>query len=144
MEEILKPFALLRAASLLSFLHAILNAFAGLLSGTSGNQEEVTVLNAMKALQFDAMGSTRTYWDFYFGFGLFLTFNLLLISALLWQLAWLAKKEPEIARPFIGSFCVAFAAFAVLSGLYFFIAPLTLEILIAAILGLAYGFLRRR
>ncbi|MFN0194767.1 MAG: LIC_13387 family protein [Aestuariivirga sp.] len=138
-----KPHILLRTASVLSLLHALLNTFAGLLSGTSGNQEEVAVLNAMKTVQFDAMGSLRTYWDFYFGFGLFLTLNLLLIFALLWQLASLAKTAPAIARPFIGSFCIAFAAFAILSGLYFFIAPLILEILIAVLLGLAYACARR-
>ena len=137
------PHILLRSTSLLSLLHAVLNTFAGLLSGTSGNQEEVAVLTAMKTLQFDAMGSLRTYWDFYFGFGLFLTVNLLLASGLLWQLASLAKAEPAMARPFIASFCIAFAAFAVLSGLYFLIAPLILEILIAVILGLAYAHARR-
>ena len=136
MGEILKPYVLLRAASFLSMLHALLNTFAGLLSGTSSNQKEVAVLNAMKALQFDAMGSLRTYWDFYFGFGLFLTLNLLLISALLWQLASLVKTEPAIARPFIGLFCIAFVAFAILSGLYFFMAPLILEMFVAIILWL--------
>ena len=143
MGERLKPYVLLRAASFLSMLHALLNTFAGLLSGTSSNQKEVAVLNAMKALQFDAMGSLRTYWDFYFGFGLFLTLNLLLISALLWQLASLVTTKPAIARPFIGLFCIAFVAFAILSGLYFFMAPLILEMFVAIILGLTYALLRR-
>jgi hypothetical protein len=139
----MKSHTLLRIASLLTFLHALLNTFAGLLSGTSKNQEEVNLLNAMKALHFDAMGSLRTYWDFYFGFGLFFTFNLLLLSALLWLLASLVKKEPLIARPFIVSLGIAFLSFAVLSWLYFFIYPLMLELLIAFILGLAYAFSRR-
>jgi hypothetical protein len=138
-----KSHILLRIASLLTLLHALLNTFAGLLSGTSKNQEEVNLLNAMKALHFDAMGSLRTYWDFYFGFGLFLTFNLLVIAALLWQLASLAKTQPAIARPFIGTLGIAFFAFVILSGLYFFIYPLLLELLIAIILGFAYAFSRR-
>ena len=139
----MKPHVLLRATSALTFAHALLNSFAGLLSGTSKNQEEFSLLNAMKALHFDAMGSLRTYWDFYFGFGLFLTVNLLLLSALLWQLASLAKAEPAIARPFVGLLCIAFLAFAVLSWLYFFIAPLIIEGIIALLLGLAYAFLRK-
>jgi hypothetical protein len=134
----LKPHVLLRAASLLSLVHALLNTFAGLLSGTSGNREEVAVLDAMKAVQFDAMGSPRTYWDFYFGFGLFLTLSLVLIFALLWQLASLARAEPAIVRRFTGSLCIAFLAFAVVSGLYFFIATVVLEIVVAAILAIAY------
>ena len=139
----MKPHILLRTASALTLVHALLNTFAGLLSGTSKNQDEVALLNSMKALRFDAMGSLRTYWDFYFGFGLFLTVNLLLISVLLWQLSSLVKAEPEIARPFIGLLCVAFLAFAVLSWLYFFIAPLIIEGVIALLLGFAYAFSRR-
>lgn len=133
----------MRTASVLTLAHAFLNSFAGLLSGTSKNQDEVSLLNAMKALHFDAMGSLRTYWDFYFGFGLFLTVNLLLLAVLLWQLASLVKAEPATARPFIGVLCVAFLAFAVLSWLYFFIAPLLVEGVIALLLGLAYASSRR-
>lgn len=140
----LKPHVLLRAASIPALLHALLNTFAGLLSGTSDNRAEVAVLIAMKALRFDAMGSSRTYRDFYFGFGLFLTVSMALISALLWQLASLAKTEAAIARPFVGSLCAAFIAFALVSGLYFFIAPLVLEIVVAIILGLAFAQLPRR
>lgn len=139
----MKPHLLLRAAAVLTFAHAILNTFAGLLSGTSKNQEEVSLLNAMKALHFDAMGSLRTYWDFYFGFGVFLTFNLLLLAVLMWQLASLAKSAPALARPFIGTLCIAFLAFAISSWLYFFIAPVVIEVVIALLLGLAYASSRR-
>ncbi len=139
----MKSHILLRIASVLTLLHALLNTFAGLLSGTSKNQEEINLLNAMKALKFDAMGSLRSYWNFYFGFGLFFTLNLLLLSALLWLLASLVKTEPSIARPFIVSLGIVFLSFAVLSWLYFFIAPLILEMLVAIILGLAYAYSRR-
>lgn len=137
----MNPNLLLRVAAVLTFAHAMLNTFAGLMSGTSKNQEEVLLLNAMKALRFDAMGSLRTYWDFYFGFGLFLTVNLLLISALLWHLATLVKVQPAIVRTFVGLLCIAFLVFAGLSGLYFFIAPLGTEAVIALLLGLVYASL---
>ena len=97
----------------------------------------------MKALRFDAMGSLRTYWDFYFGFGMFLTVNLLLLSVLSWQLAALVRVEPARARPLIASLCAAFLVFAVLSWLYFFIAPLIIEGMIALLLLLAYATSRR-
>jgi hypothetical protein len=134
----MKPHKLLRAASVLTVAHALLNTFAGLLSGTSHAQDETAVLNAMQSVQFDAMGSLRTYWDFYLGFGLFLTASLLLLSVLTWQLAALAKAEPAKARAFIASLCIAFLAFSVLSSVYFFLAPAVLELVIAALLGLAY------
>ena len=139
----MKPQVLLRAASVLTLAHALLNSFAGLLSGTSKNQEEASLLTAMKSLHFDAMGSLRTYWDFYFGFGLFLTVNLLFLSALMWHLAALVKAESAIARPFVGLLCIAFLAFAVLSWQFFFIAPVVIEGIIAVLLGLAFASSQR-
>jgi hypothetical protein len=93
----MKPRTLLRTASVLTLVHALLNAFAGLLSGASESQDEMAVLGAMKALRFDAMGSMRTYWDFYFGFGVFLSANLILLAAVMWQLAALAETAPRSA-----------------------------------------------
>ena len=93
----------------------------------------------MKAVRFDAMGSMRTYWDFYFGFGLFLTANLLVISVLLWLLAALVKTHSAIARPFVGSLCFAFLVFAVLSSQFFFAAPMIIEVAIALLLAFAYA-----
>ena len=134
----MKPHILLRTASALTLIHALLNSFAGLLSGTSSNPKEVAILDAMKALRFDAMGSMRTYWDFYFGFGLFLTVSLLGLSVQMWLLATLVKTHPAMARPFIGWLCLGFLVFAVLSSLYFFIAPIIIEVTIALLLALTY------
>lgn len=139
----MKPRTLLRTASVLTLVHALLNAFAGLLSGTSKAQDETAVLGAMKALHFDAMGSMRTYWDFYFGFGVFLTANLILLSAVMWQLAALAETAPGSARTFIALLCIGFLVFAALSSLYFFVAPVVIEVIIAVVLGLAYFAARR-
>lgn len=134
----MKPHVLLRVASMLTLIHAILHTFGGLLSAPSRGQEELAVLTAMKAFRFDVMGSPRSYWDFYFGFGLFLTATLVLISMLLWQLAVLVRVSPASARPLMASLCASFIAFAVLSWMYFFIAPLLTELVIAVCIGLAY------
>jgi hypothetical protein len=134
----MKPHVLLRIASALTLIHAILHTVGGLLHAPSHGQGGLAVLNAMKDFHFDAMGSQRSYWDFYFGFGLFLTVTLVLIAVLLWQLATLAKTFPAGARPFMASLCAGFVAFGVLSWAYFFIAPLLTELVIAACIGLAY------
>lgn len=133
----MRPPILLRAASVLTLIHAVLHSY-GLLSAPSPGQEEAALLDAMQSFKFDAMGSPRTYWDFYLGFGLFLTVNLILLAVILWQLATLAKSEPAKARPFMGLLCIAFVAFMVLSWLYFFVAPLAIEAVIALLVGLAY------
>lgn len=138
----MRPRLLLRTAAVLTLVHALLNTFAGLLSGASKSQDEMAVLSAMKVLRFDAMGSLRTYWDFYFGFGLFLSVSLLLLSVLLWQLAALVDAEPRQVRPLVAALCIGFLAFAVLSWLFFFIAPVAIEVVIAVLLGLAYAAAR--
>ena len=140
----MKPPILLRSASILTFIHAGLHTFGGLLSAPSHGPEEITVLNAMKSFRFEFMGSPRTYWDFYFGFGLFLTVSLLLQAVLLWQLASLTKSDPDKARPFIAALLIAFIAAVVLSWRFFFIAPLVTEALIAILIGLAYVLTRPR
>jgi phosphoglycerol transferase MdoB-like AlkP superfamily enzyme len=141
-KTVMQPRRLLRTAAVLTLVHALLNTFAGLLSGISRSQDEMAVLSAMKALRFDAMGSLRTYWDFYFGFGLFLTVSLLLLSVLIWQLAALVDAEPGKVRPLIAALCIGFLAFAVLSALFFFIAPVAIEVLVATLLGLTYAAVR--
>ena len=84
------------------------------------------------------MGSLRSYWDFFFGFGLCATVGMLLQSVLLWQLANLARSEPAKARPFMGTLFVASVTYAILSWSYFFIGPLVGNTLIALLIGLAY------
>jgi hypothetical protein len=38
----------------------------------------------MKSHHFDAMGFSRTYWDFYYGFGLVISGYLLVQAVMLW------------------------------------------------------------
>lgn len=140
----LSPSTLLRSAAVLTFLHAVLHTFGGLLSAPQHGPEEIFVLDTMQSRQFDFMGSQRSYWDFYIGFGLFLTVSLLMQAALLWLLAALTKAEPSKAHPLIAVVLVGFMAAIALSWQFFFIAPLVMEILIGALVGLAYWFSRER
>lgn len=138
------PTVLLRCASALAFVHSLLHTFGGLLSAPSHGAQEQMVLDTMKSFRFDFMGSARTYWDFYMGFGLFLTVGLLLQAALLWQLAALAKTEPGKVRPFAAALLLSFVASAVLSWRFFFIAPLLMEVLIALLIAGAFVLAHRR
>ncbi|HXB56913.1 MAG TPA: hypothetical protein VN461_19275 [Vicinamibacteria bacterium] len=104
---------LLRVASVTSLLFA-----AGHTLG--GTQEwspmgETDVLQAMRTHRFDVMGLSRTYLDFYRGFGYTLTVTLLLQAVLLWQLASLARTEPRRASPMIASFVLASLASTVIA-----------------------------
>ena len=61
------------------------------------------VLQSMRTFEFDVMGATRTYLDFYLGFGMYITVLLLLQAVLVWQLASLASVDPRRARPLVAT-----------------------------------------
>jgi len=84
---------LLRIASVLTAIHFAGHTFGGMLSAPSHGQLEIATIQAMKLQQFDFMGSMRSYWDFYFGFGLMLSVTLLVQTAQLWLLATAVRRD---------------------------------------------------
>src|SRR5256885_7894158 len=64
------------------------------------------VLGLMRSVHFDAQGFTRTYWDFFSAFGLFLSVFLLFAAVLAWLLGGLPAET--LAR--VSSICWAAAA----------------------------------
>jgi hypothetical protein len=133
------PAFLLRVAAVLSLLHCIGHTIGGVLSvdAPSGTKEGA-VVEAMKSNQFDVMGATRSFWDFFIGYGLTISVGELLQAVVLWQLAGLAKTEPRRMRPIIAAFLFANLGFAILAWKYFFFPPLLGGLLITIALGLAW------
>ena len=99
---------------------------------------ELAVIEAMKSNRFAAMGSARTYWDFYFGFGVIISGLQLVQAVVLWQLGALAKTDAARLRPIIASFFAAFVANAVIGRMYFFVLPVLMASVIAICLALAF------
>ena len=135
----MKPALLLRIASLLSLLHCILHTAGGVFGSPKHGAEEIAVIETMKSHHFAVMGSVRSYWDFLFGYGLFVTIALLVQAILFWRLAAFAETNPAWTEPIVGLFCLNFVGVAIVSWKYFFIAPAVGELLIAACLALAFA-----
>jgi hypothetical protein len=87
----MKPLIVLRITSIITLLFAAGHSLGGLESWSPVGENEV--LKAMQSFRFDAEGVSRTYLDFYLGFGFILSVYLFLQAVLLWQLAALAKTE---------------------------------------------------
>jgi hypothetical protein len=132
----MKPVIYLRAASLLTLLHAVLHTIGGVFGKPDPGPQQAAVA-AMKANQFPLMGATRSYWSFHMGLGLTVTIFLTLAAIVLWQLSSLAKTDSYRLRPIYAAFLVAFVAMAVNSYVYFFPPPVITELMIAACLGMA-------
>ena len=94
-------------------------------------------LGSMRSTHFDIMGSSRTYWDFYVGFGLSVTVLLLLAVVLAWQLGGLPAETLALMRGTAWAFALCFAVITILSWKYFFIIPIVFSIMITLCLAAA-------
>jgi len=131
------PTLFLRIASVLTVLHSVLHTIGGVLSKPK-DPEQIAVIETMKSHTFNVMGSMRTFWDFFFGYGLGVTVTLLIQGILFWMLGSLVKTSPAVVRPIVGLFAINFAVMSVIVSKYFFIAPGVTEALITVSLAAAY------
>jgi hypothetical protein len=133
----MKTSTLLRIAAVVTFLY-----FAGHTAGAPWTPGEgpadAAVIEEMKSDHFPALGVSRSYWDFCFGFGMTISVVLLVQVVILWQLAALAKNDAARLRPIIATFFVAFVLNAVLGWMYFFSIPTVMATVIAICLALAF------
>ena len=133
----MKPWILLRIAAVATLLYCLGHTMGAPWTPSTGPQE-AAVVEAMKSVRFDVMGSSRTYWDFYVGFGAVISAYLAVQAVTLWQLGTLAKDNLNAVRPMVAAFLLAFVVNAILVWVFFFVVPLILAIAIVVCLGLAY------
>lgn len=91
-----------------------------------------TLIGSMRSIHFDVQGFNRSYWDFYVGFGLFVSVFLLFAAVLAWQLSGLSAETLSSMRGIAWVFAGCFVAVTILSCIYFFIVPIVLSIVITA------------
>ena len=89
---------------------------------------------SMRSIHFNIQGFSRSYWDFFVGFGLFVTVFLLFAALLAWQLGGLTAEALARLRGIAWALVLCFAGIAVLSWRYFFIVPLAFSIAITVCL----------
>ncbi len=132
-----RPTFWLRAASIVGLLFAAGHTLGAPWTPAAGGAA-AGVVDAMKAVHFDAMGRDATYWRFYFGFGLSITCYLVALAVLTWQIAALARSDARRLRALILTLAVLYAAIGFLSWMYFFAAPLVLAAVSVACLLVGY------
>ena len=132
----MKTHHLLRISSALMFLFAAGHSAGGLKSWSPAG--DTAVLQAMRTVSFTAGRATRTYLNFYEGFGWILSVFLLLQAVLLWQLASIAKTNPGVTRGMIASFFVATVAAGVISWKLILPPPTIFSAVITATLAAAF------
>jgi hypothetical protein len=96
-----------------------------------------SMIESMKSIHFQANGADRTYWDFFVGFGLFVSVFMVLAAVIAWELSTLSTETLAAMRLSAWGFVVCFALVAYLSWRYFFAVPVVFSIAILACLTLA-------
>jgi uncharacterized membrane protein YhaH (DUF805 family) len=104
--------------------------------------DETAVVQAMQTHYFSFSGYVRSYWDMYFGYGLFSAFNCLIEALLLWFIAPFADSPARRILPVAATFLVANVGYTTLIARYFFALPgyfdVTLGLLMIAIIAIAF------
>lgn len=116
----------LRISSVISLFFAVGHTLGGVQQSWSPNGESA-VLASMRTFRFDVMGVSRSYLEFYRGFGFLLAIYLVLQAVLLWQLGALARADRALARPLIRSFFVASLPIGVVSWAFLFPIPVYVD-----------------
>jgi len=101
---------------------------------TKGMTGADSVVSVMKSVHFTVQGSSRAYYDFFVGFGLFVTAFLLFAAVLSWQLGGVSREVLAQLPLATWGLAVCFLAITILSWTYFFLAPGIFSILITACL----------
>jgi hypothetical protein len=125
---------ILRFSAFLAAVQGIAHGVLFLRAKPRHGAAEVAVIDAMKSNHFDFAGAARSYWDFYFGYGLEAAAVCIVEAILLTQLASIAELQPAVVRPTVALCIAANLGHALLTARYFFYLPIVFDVSIAAVL----------
>ena len=89
-----------------------------------------STIASMKTIRFVTQGFNRSYWDFFVGFGLFVSLFLILAAVVAWQMGSLPAPTLASMRVVAWALTVCFGIVTLLSWRYFFLVPVVFSLLI--------------
>jgi hypothetical protein len=126
---------LYRIASVLLLLFA-----AGHTLGFGATKPEWGVdalISSMRTIHFDVQGFSRSYWDLFVGFGLFVTVFLLFAAVLAWQLGGASRETLHHLSGVTWSLAITFVGITIVCCMYIFMVPIIFAAVITLCLILA-------
>ena len=90
-----------------------------------------SVVNGMRTVNFPVLGFNRSYWDFFSGFGFFVSVFLVFAAILAWQLGSMSREALAAIPVVRWSFAACFVLIAGLTWRYFFLPPDVFSTLVA-------------
>lgn len=135
----MKPTLFLRIAAILSLLASCGHTYLFLTYFPSHGPQETAVVAAMKSARFHfGWPASHSYWELYFGYGLFVAISCFIEAVVLWQLASLSKSGSLRIEPIVATFVLGEAGYAVLMFKYFFLIPIFVHSALAVCLAAAF------
>jgi hypothetical protein len=126
---------LLRIAAVVAAIQYAAHTLLFLRASPTHGVEEVELVQRMKQLKWDFSGFRRSYWDFYFGYGLLVILWGIIEVALLWEVSTLTRDAPAMAM--IVTLLLANVGHAILALRYFFLVPVVFDVVVAILLAAA-------
>lgn len=128
----MKPTTLLRIASGCMIFHLLGHTMGHSQWKEGAEPARKEVVQKMLDNKFEFMGVSRSYGDYYMGYGWNLWFVLLMLALILWGISKPSQENPSFAIKVLFPILICLSAFSVLDYLYFF--PLVaITCLVAAI-----------
>ena len=138
----LKASLFYRIAAVLLVLFAVAHTLG--FSQSDPSWHVAPLLDSMRSLHFDMLGSSRTYWDFFLGAGFTVGVLYLFAAVLAWQLGSVPAATRSSMKVTAWGFVLCFLAVAVLSYRYLFIIPVIFSSVITACLAAGAWLSRQR
>jgi hypothetical protein len=123
----MRTAGVLRIAAILALVQGVAHTALFLTAKPGHGAEEAAVISAMQSHRFLFSGLSRSYWDFYYGYGLLAALVVFVEVALFWMLASVAREAPARTRPFIALFILYNIAHAAILARYFFPLPIVMD-----------------
>ncbi len=130
----MRAATLLRIAAVIAFVQFAAHTALFLTFVPHHGAEEEGVIAAMRSHHFLFGGMSRSYWDFYYGYGLLAAVVVLAEAALFWCLAVIATEAPRRTRPIIALFLLYNLTHAAILARYFFPLPIMMDGIVAVTL----------
>lgn len=120
----MKPWIWLRVLAVLLAIFAVGHTLGTAAPKVTRGPQEAAVFAAMRGFRFPVMGFQRTYWDFHRGFALIISLQLLLMTAIAWQLSTISRQNRRLALPMAITLQLGCVGLLILSWMFFFGAPI--------------------
>ncbi len=137
------PVSLIRLSAIL-FVGVTIGHTSGYPWTSAQNLQESQLVGSMKSINYVFAGERSSYWNLYFGWGLWVAVLMLSLAIILWLLSYIARLAPQRVGAIIGIISAMSLVGAYFSFRFFYIPPfLMLSVIFIILLTAAVQLLKK-